>query len=319
MIYASRLLCGITTAAVYLVVPLFIAEIVHPDWSGFMSSSFTVAVNFGILLEFILSTIINFRTLAIYLIFASAFALVGIAKCYDSPVFLISRGKIAAARESLNHYGLVINNEVNASVTETRDRVRIKAIILCAFPVLSGSFILMTFTHLLFENLNFTMNENWMPTVFTLIQLIGSCLATVVVDLIGKKRLLIYSTLGTMSGFALLAMYVFCTTRLGIFLFAFKLLAMISVFSIVFMCSVGMIPIPYYYAAELYSDAKARSIAMTMGSFVMWLGAFVQLANYLPLVGFIGNDGVFLIIAICNLFCLIFTIFLPPTNGINHL
>lgn len=312
-VFISRLLGGVTTAAVYQIVPLFIVEIASPTSSGFLSSTFTVCVNIGIFLEFITADYVDFRTLAVYTVFLVASGLVGVALCHDTPECLMSRGKIRHYQQACQYYGL---RPLSTCVTMSSPKIKhglLTTAILCLFPVFSGAFVLMTFTHLICEQLSISTANYPMPILLTLVQIIGSCIATASVDAIGKKMLLIISLIGTICGFFILTLHAFIDIG-----HSFDLVALVAMISIIFFCSVGVIPIPFFYAAEMFTGKGERIKNLTMGSFLMWAAAFIELGQYLPLQKIVGPGGIYAIFLSTNVGCLLFTLTLPKTRGINE-
>lgn len=288
MIYISRLLAGIAGAGCFFIVPVYVAEISDKRIRGALCSSFSVICNIGIFIEFILAEFMDFRNSAILVLIISISFMVGFAFMPESPQYLISKGKIEQAEIAFKFLrGLGPNGELSRnsqvdfesmkdiakdkSSTETQFKIFKKhvtqqgtiksilmAIVVAQFPVMSGCFVLITYNQGIFKAANVTLlSVFWSSLFFAFIQIIAAVCTAIYVDKMGRKKILIGSSFSSSLCLAVFGAYMFMKIRTSVDLSPFTWIPLFSLLIEVFVSSVGIIPVPNFYASEIL-DQKVR-------------------------------------------------------------
>lgn len=202
----------------------------------------------------------------------------------------------------------------------------------------SGCFILISYTARIFAEAGSSLSPEWSAIIVAAIQLAGTYVSTILIDRVGRKPLLIFSSLGSGISLVGLGMYMYLN-QLGWNLEAISWMPVITFSSLVFIASCGIIPISFvimteimpskvkkqshyfcifdrFNCAKLFHVSQIRSVATSICLGYSWLLAFVLL-KYFPIV----SDAIGLHICIAffafSSFCgLLFVIFgMPETKG----
>lgn len=282
MIYISRLLSGIAGAGCFFIVPVYVAEISDKRIRGALCSSFSVICNIGIFIEFILAEFMDFRNAAILILIISIVFMIGFAFMPESPQYLISKGKIEKAEIAFKFLrGLGPNGKLSqisqADFDSLKDIVKDKnstetqfqtfrkhvsqpgtikgiliAIIVAQFPVMSGCFVLITYNQGIFRAANVTLvSVFWSSLLFAFIQIIAAVFTAIYVDQMGRKKILIGSSFSSALCLAIFGAYMLMKIRTSVDLTTFTWIPLFSLLIEVFVSSVGIIPVPNFYASEI--------------------------------------------------------------------
>jgi SP family facilitated glucose transporter-like MFS transporter 8 len=292
MIYISRLLSGIAGAGCFFIVPVYVAEISDKRIRGALCSSFSVICNIGIFIEFILAEYMDFRNAAILILIISIAFMVGFAFMPESPQYLISKGNIEKAEiafkflRGLGPNGVLSpNSQVDfdslkdiakdKSSTETQFQIFRKhvsqpgtikgiliAIVVAQFPVMSGCFVLITYNQGIFRAANVSLlSVFWSSLFFAFIQIIAAVFTAIYVDKMGRKKILIGSSFSSALCLAVFGAYMLTKIRTSVDLTSFTWIPLFSLLIEVFVSSVGIIPVPNFYASEIL-DQKVKNLKL---------------------------------------------------------
>lgn len=288
MIYISRLLAGIAGAGCFFIVPVYVAEIADKRIRGALCSSFSVICNIGIFIEFILAEYMDFRNAAILILIISIAFMVGFTFMPESPQYLISKGKSEKAEIAFKFLrGLEPNGVLSPisqsdfdslkdiakdkSSTETQFQIFRKhvtqpgtikgiliAIVVAQFPVMSGCFVLITYNQGVFRAANVTLlSVFWSSLFFAFIQIIAAVFTAIYVDKMGRKKILIGSSFSSALCLAVFGTYMLMKIRTSVDLTTLTWIPLFSLLIEVFVSSVGIIPVPNFYASEIL-DQRVR-------------------------------------------------------------
>ena len=134
-----------------------------------------------------------------------------------------------------------------------------------------------------------------------LVNLVGSMIATGLLDKTGRKPLLMYSFLGlafSCVGLASAAAYPTATMAPALSLF--------SVLSYVFIFGMGAGPVPGLLSSEIFAPA-VRGKGMSLCFLAHWVFNFCIGQGFLPAVEYFGASFVYLVFAAFSLFGFLFT------------
>lgn len=293
-IYISRFLSGIAGAGCFYVVPVYVAEISDKRIRGALCTSFSVICNVGIFFEFILAEYMNFRSAAILTLIISVAFMISFAFMPESPQYLMSKKEFEKAEIAFKFLrGLKKDEQLSSSAQEDFETMKelakdknstesqlqtfrkhisqpgtikciILAIVVAQFPVMSGCFVLITYNQGIFEaaDLKF-LSVFWSSLAFAFIQIIAAIVASVYVDKIGRKKILISSSFSSALCLAIFGVYMQLKTTTNIDLSSFTWIPLASLLVEVFVSSVGIIPLPNFYAPEIL-DQKVIFICIIL-------------------------------------------------------
>ena len=230
-LYVGRFLTGFSIGAISVVIPVYLTEISHPHIRGTLTSILMVALNAGILINFIVGKYYEWKDLAMFSLITSVACALPVIAIFESPVYLVSRGRHLEAREILqklrgSEYNvdsemeaiqLTFSQQVNKkSVWEifTSKKVRNPLMILCTLIVigrLCGYYAIISFLVTVFKMAGVTINENTCSIMVGILQVIAAIVTCVMIDSVGRRILLIVSL--TLMALSLISLAVFMYIR----------------------------------------------------------------------------------------------------------
>lgn len=287
-IYISRFLSGTAGAAVFYVVPVYIAEIADKNIRGSLCTSFAVVCNIGTFVEFILAEYIDFRKVAVGLVIISVLFLVGFAFMPETPQYLISKNRHAQAEKSFKFFrGLRPDDELPVHLVDDFKSIKaieknkttmkeliqhvskpgilkgiIMATVVTQFSVLSGCYVLITFNQGIFKAANFTvLSVFWSSLTFAFIQIIASVYTAKIIDSVGRKRIMTWSAFASSLCFAVFSAYLYLRNQIDFSQIAWiTWIPLLSILIEVFVSNVGIVTVSHFYAPEILDQkVKLRS------------------------------------------------------------
>lgn len=129
-------------------------------------------------------------------------------------------------------------------------RAMLIAPILMAVAQFSGTFTVISYAASIFNNTGSTVDPNTSTVVLGIAQLIGTVSATVLIDQLGRKVLLIVSTI--LSAIALCVIATFTLlNEMEYNLEAFNWVPVVSFSMFIFVSAIGITPVPYVIVSEV--------------------------------------------------------------------
>lgn len=141
-------------------------------------------------------------------------------------------------------------NNLQSTVTPSNMRAMLIAPFLMAVAQFSGTFTLISYAASIFQNTGSTIDPNTSTIVLGITQLIGTISATVLIDRIGRRMLLIVSTMSAGISLCVIATY----TMFGEFdydLREFNWVPVASFSVFIFVSAIGITPVPYVIVSEV--------------------------------------------------------------------
>lgn len=114
----------------------------------------------------------------------------------------------------------------------------------------SGCFILISYTAAIFAESGSSIPANWSAITVAFIQLAGTYVSTFLIDRIGRKPLLIFSSFGGGMSLVGFGTYTYLS-KLGYDLQTFAWIPVTTFSSLVFIASCGVIPISFVVLTEI--------------------------------------------------------------------
>jgi len=195
------------------------------------------------------------------------------------------------------------------------------ALVVSHFPLFSGCFVLITYNQGIFKAADVTvLSVFWSSLAFAFIQVIASLFTAKFVDRVGRRKILIGSSFSSAFCLAIFAAYMYLKTQTNLDLSSVSWITLIPLISLlveVFVSSIGIIPVPSFYAPEIL-DQKIRGIVMSCCSFWCWIIGFLMIKFYPSVETSIGLHSCMLFYALTCCLCGFYTLFvLPETKGRN--
>lgn len=115
---------------------------------------------------------------------------------------------------------------------------------------LSGVFVLSNYAATIFHETGSTINPNLSSIVMGSSQLVGTIVASSLVDRVGRKLLLLVSTIGSVITLCITGVYCFMAKN-EYDVSALNMLPVVSLSAFIFITSIGMNPVPYIIVSEV--------------------------------------------------------------------
>lgn len=100
-LFVGRFLAGLSAGGVFVLIPLYVAEISEDKIRGTLGSFFIFSINFGTLLTFIAGNYLEYKTVAYVMVALPIIFLIVFVFLPETPQFLIKCGKEKDAEKSL--------------------------------------------------------------------------------------------------------------------------------------------------------------------------------------------------------------------------
>lgn len=336
-LYLARFLAGIADGVTFTVVPMYIGEIADAKVRGMLGSSCSVTWIIGFLLINIIGSYLSISMTAIVSSLIPVISVATFIWMPESPYYLLMRGRIEEAKESLRKLRRVddVDDEVdriNTSIqTETKNsgsfldlftvKSNAKACFIIGglrgFQQFSGTTAITFYTQDIFRQAGGNILPHHASMIYFSVQLLMTMVSSSIVDKAGRKPLLIISMSGSAFALFLEGTYFYVQTQTNIDTSSFTFVPVIVLIGFVIIFSLGMQSIPILMLGELFPTsvkAYALCLADVYFSVVATIASkFLQIMrdNYGMYVPFYG----FTICSICGLVFIV--LFVPETKGKN--
>ncbi|XP_004527357.2 facilitated trehalose transporter Tret1-2 homolog isoform X2 [Ceratitis capitata] len=344
-LYLARFLGGITGGGTYVVIPIFIGEIVDPTIRGRLTSLFTLTLNSGMLAGFTLSSNVPYHIIPLVVISLPLLFLLIETFFPETPTFLLYREQEEKAEKSFKFYQSYKagNKEdietFNAKFSELRDSVLAQksqtdvvtwrdfvskralrtlgmGIMLMIINVFTGSFALLNYTSSIFFAIETDIHPNTNTTIIGVVQIIGTITAIILVDRYGRKILLMFSTAAMGICLAGFGLYAFFAEETSVDLTPYRSwLPLLFMALIILSANVGVIPVTFVVLVEIL-PAKIRAKAASICLALLSIFTFIMIKVFPP---FMHTFGLSATMWACASFAALglfyISIFLPETKG----
>ncbi|KAL0812015.1 hypothetical protein ABMA28_009409 [Loxostege sticticalis] len=337
----SRVVAGFACATCYVVTPLYLKEIASDNVRGALGSLFILAQNMGYLLIYLCGDLMPFASVMWMCTAVPVLHLLAFLAMPETPVFLIKQGKFQEARTALawlrnttiddkNLEEAVQELEREEEYTKSmeqasfksliQDKTRFKAFRIAVNVMLSqetcGYLVVLTYAGSIFEKAAETTSLNLSPNKQTIVvgalQLMGSIVASCIVEQTGRKWLLACTSFVTGLSMLTLGLWFFLSSV------SFSLPGWVPVFAMclcIFADAAGYQPVPYVIMSEMFSF-QYRGTATSLIISGTALSDFLQTKAYDPLLKLLGIHWVFIMFStICFLGTFYTILWVPETKG----
>ncbi|XP_062545777.1 facilitated trehalose transporter Tret1-like [Armigeres subalbatus] len=343
-LYLGRVLAGSGGGGMLRVIPLYIADIAHFKLRGMLGSLLVISLNAGILLGFVLGNCLSYFAVPVVMLMAPVIFLACTSCLPETPFCLLEQNRTEKAEQSLMFYrgikghfqknddfrkefeqlkktSLVLKESLEEHKLNWRDFCTKQArkglgigLFLMGLNQLCGALAIITYAANIFKESGSDLSPNVSSIIVALIQLIGTIVSFTLVDNLGRKILLVVSTIGATVGLFCMGLFSFLQHS-GQDLSSLGSLPILSLSFTILFSSFGILPLPYVILAEVLPH-KIRNVGSTLAILIISSSAFVVLKLFPVMIDRIHLYGTMWFHAtIC--FISIFVIFfaVPETKG----
>ncbi|CAB3229749.1 unnamed protein product [Arctia plantaginis] len=323
----SRLVAGMAGAGCYVVLPMYLKEVASDNIRGALCSLFILSQNMGYLAVYVAGDLLSFKVLLWICTAIPAIFLAGFIFMPETPVFLVKQGKIEQARVALSWLRNTTLNDKNLeeaiqqlqreeehakSIEKAtlkslvQDKTMFKAFRIALFVMAlqetCGYLVVLIFAGSIFaqasKSINLNLSPNKQTIVVGVIQLLGSIVASCIVEKTGRKWLLAVTSLVTGLSMLTLGLW-FYITSMSIWMPGW--LPVLAMCLCIFADAAGFQPVPYVITSELFNFQYRGMVSSTV-IVVCGLSDFIQIKAFDPLLKLLGIHWIFIIFSfICFL------------------
>jgi len=248
----------------------------------------------------------------------------------ESPRWLIVRGKelkavnilekiynsITEAKSQLNETKSVLTSETKSEWSLLMKPGIFKAVIIGVCIAILGQFMgvnaVLYYGPSIFENAGLSGGDSSFYQVLVgLVNTLTTILALVIIDKVGRKKLVYYGVSGMVVSLILIGLYFLFGDSLGVS----SLFLLVFFLFYVFCCAVSICAVVFVLLSEMY-PTKVRGLAMSIAGFALWIGTYLigQLTPWM-LQNLTPAGTFFLFALMCVPYMLIVWKLVPETTG----
>ena len=248
----------------------------------------------------------------------------------ESPRWLIVRGKdlkavnileriynsITEANSQLKETKSVLTSETRSEWSLLMKPGIFKAVIIGVCIAILGQFMgvnaVLYYGPSIFENAGLSGGDSLFYQVLVgLVNTLTTVLALVIIDKVGRKKLVYYGVSGMVVSLILIGLYFLFGDSLGVS----SLFLLVFFLFYVFCCAVSICAVVFVLLSEMY-PTKVRGLAMSIAGFALWIGTYLigQLTPWM-LQNLTPAGTFFLFALMCVPYMLIVWKLVPETTG----
>lgn len=277
MLYAMRVLCGVTLGVVHTVVlPMYLGEIGSAAVRGSISTVHGVMAKSGICFAFAIGPFVSLRLMNWLELLPISLFLLTFCWCPESPYWLLDRQRSDEALQSLQW--LRGHRDVHAEFEQMQLTIRRAAenpirfadilrsenrrgllvtVGLSVAIVLTGTEAILSFAQVIFAEVGSPLSPNVASLITGGVLMATTFVAAATVDRLGRRPLLLGSTVGLLLCNAILTVY-FVLIRWGVDVTASQWLPMLAVMVFVISYGMGLATVTFALIGEILpKDLKA--------------------------------------------------------------
>lgn len=325
---AARGLLGLAVGGVSIVVPMYISENTHPDRRGTLVSLNSLMIVVGQLLAFGVNSVLahsgNWRLMLGLAAVPGVILAVGMFFLPDTPAWLMRRGRRSEATKLAERLGIDVSSVAGGNNREIRRAARAalktpwirRAVIIAAIigviQQITGVNAIMYFVPTMMNRVGIsTTNSVYTAILIGAVSVVACWVGLMIVDRMGRKRLLMIGLTGTTVSLVILAVtYSFAD---GNAVVAFVSLAMMALFIAFQQAAVSLTT--WLLISEIV-PVEVRGLGMGLAGLCLWVGNWAVAQAFLPLVDVVGGPASFGLFAVLGGLALIFVVRrVPETTG----
>ncbi|KAJ9598737.1 hypothetical protein L9F63_026728, partial [Diploptera punctata] len=334
--YIGRFILGLSAGAVVTCFPMYVGEISDDNIRGTLGAVRSIFGCTSALIVCATGSIISIQTMAIVGLIIPVLVTFGFFWLPESPMYLMRTGKTKEAMDAMLWLRggnkevaeeeiaklTVVIEESKANQLSLKDLISARGtrcgliicIVLAAAQQLSGITPIMSYCVSLFQSAGGSVSPITASIIAHAVQLAGAIITSILLDIAGRRLLLIFSQVLMIISLVTLGTYFFLQKQeFDISHLGYLPLACVAVY--VLCVAVGLGSVPYVIMAEIFNP-HARGIASSITVGTMWIFGFMTSKFYPDMVTLLDLHGCYWMFALVCVACLIFTIFkIPETKN----
>lgn len=332
VMFMGRALTGFSTGITALAVPVFISEVSPPDIRGILNTVNTIAVTSGVLLAYVMGKWLDYQWLSTACMIPTVFVVLSMPKISESPRWLLQVGRNVEALKAFHFYegeGAKEDFEsiqASSDVTEKFSFAALKlpyvykaflCVLLSMFlQQFSGISIMLFFTQDIFQSAGSTIAPADSAIIVGVVQVACGFLATLLIERLGRKVLLLVSCFVASLSLVLLGVFYHLSHSLGhAFVVSYGWLPLFSLCLYFFGYSIGLGPLPWNLMGEMLPLRVKGFATGICTAFNFGCGALIA-REYHSTMYLLGEDGIYWFYgAVMALGFVLVLIFIPETKG----
>ncbi|XP_065191363.1 solute carrier family 2, facilitated glucose transporter member 8-like [Sycon ciliatum] len=337
LLFAGRISVGLGVGMVSLMVPVYIAEVVSSDMRGTLGAVNQLSITIGVLVAYALGTILPYKWMAIVGIGLSAMHAFGMLFLPETPRWYLGRDMRREAKDSLlwlRGANAPIDDECCSieQALESQETMSFKeflkpgllrplmiSLIMMVLQQWSGVNAVIFYAGTILETAGFS-NANLASISIAGVQVVFTLIATLLMDRMGRRVLLIIAGSGMLVGCVAMGVYYEITSDhdgnpKGNLRNTFSPLAITAMLVYIAKFSLGVGAIPWLIMSEIFPN-RARSAASGIATFTNWLNSFIVTLTFHHMQVAFGLDVVFWIYGgVCGILVVFVLFLVPETKG----
>ncbi|KAF5270581.1 hypothetical protein FQR65_LT05479 [Abscondita terminalis] len=334
MLLVARILIGLGSGIAIGVIPLYIGEIAEKEHRGTLCSLISLGKVVASVIVYSVGPFISFVSLGILCAICSAMFLIGCYFIPDSPYYLIKRNQRQAAYDALKYLTKTGSTtekleEIEKTIQKDMDcNVKISKLLLqknyrksfllvIALKTLqhfSGLFVIISYMQTIMKESESSLSEETSSVIFAAIQIPCVFVSSILCDKLGRRPLLIISSLGCALSLAGEGLY-FYLQAIEVDLSSAYFVPTLCLTLYFIMNTIGITNLPYVAAGELFT-LNSKKVGGTVFAFYTGFLTFTATKIFNPIVEKWGMYVVFWVFAGVCVIGVFFGLFvLPETKG----
>ncbi|XP_046994528.1 facilitated trehalose transporter Tret1-like [Schistocerca americana] len=330
-----RFISGLGIGLIVTSLSMFAAEISQANIRGALLMVQQPSITTGFMLDYCIGPFVSYTTLAAIGLAVPLLFMVAFFWVPESPYYLLARGRDEDAERSLRRLrddnsdisselqrmkGAVEESKENeASVLDLfRSRSCRRALVIALGVVcaeqLAGINAVLFYSQSIFNAAGGDVDSRVAPIIVNGTMLIESCITPFLVDRLGRRPLLIFSSTGMSVALTVLAVY-FYLSDTGKNVEDIGWLPVTALVFYIVTYTSGYGGLAATVPAEIFSQ-NVKSVALPVATFFSWAMSFLVTRFFEDISSAVGNYGPFFLFAACSLLASFHVYFLlPETKG----
>ncbi|XP_063702470.1 facilitated trehalose transporter Tret1-2 homolog [Culicoides brevitarsis] len=326
-LFCSRFLTGFAGGAPFQIVPLIVSEVSSVEIRGSLGSLLILLHNGGAIVGIALSSYTNFYFLPWIPIVLCFVFLLGYSFVPETPKYLMSCGKDAS--KSLKFFqGTDFDPKIEEKSEEsykmrlsdicepaTRKALIIGTILMNSV-VFTGAFTLANYYETIFKEAGSSLSPSASSLVVCSIQFAGTCSASLTVERLGRKSLVLISAFSAAFLLAVMGFHSFLKTALLVDVTSVAWLPLVCLSLLVFVAANGATSIPFVIIGEIFAQ-NVRGPLVSWCVIVNWLMSFVAVLIFPYMMEYLKMYGALWVFSVIGASLMtIIAVIMPETKGI---
>ncbi|EGG25387.1 hypothetical protein DFA_03636 [Cavenderia fasciculata] len=314
-----RLILGIAVGSSGIVCPLYVGEMASPERKGTLGTVFQIAITVGILV----GDVIGFSLKNVVYSYRIMFGLGAIPGVFlIATLFFVPESNVWIEKRNTQRNTLLLLNKdetggmgIKLLLSKPAGRFALFiGSILAINNQLTGINAFMYFSPSIFQQAGISGNGITIATICLVgWNVISTLAATFLIDRIGRKKLMVISTVG---------MSISCLTLALLFTLVkgtvLGYLSVVLLFVFVFAFELGAGPLFWILVIEIFPE-EMKDLGSSLLNALQWIFNIALSFSFLWLVSLIGQAAIFWIFGGIGIFCLVLvSIYLPDTQVVNQ-